>query len=81
MGKGLLAELEIQWSNFSLSLHINYWEVPYQCLQCHEMRHILASCSMGTLVVWRPRIKDFLVSSVGKNRSGPPSNLISLSHK
>lgn len=45
MGRGLIVELELQLSSFSFKLSIDYQNVPYRCMNCHNTRHLISTCT------------------------------------
>ena len=41
---GLPATLDIFWETFSIKQHVDNWSVPFRCIGCHEVGHLISRC-------------------------------------
>lgn len=55
-GRGLLADLEIRWGTSTINISIDYREIPFHCLICHEtgrLKHVSLKDSLWATIAAR----------------------------
>lgn len=41
---GLPAPIDLYWETFSIQQEVDYWGIPFRCLECHKIGHLLWNC-------------------------------------
>lgn len=42
---GLPTEVDLEWEGKTICQRLDYWNIPFRCHLCHEMEHLMRTCS------------------------------------